>query len=119
MRNYLKQNGAMLAKGWLLGAQFDALFRDGLYFEIAKNAIDYALRIRDAFVKKGVELYPESPTNQQFFLLTPEMAESLGRKHIYEYEETLPDGRLLIRFCTGWYTRRQDVEELVRDIEAL
>ena len=118
-RNYIKQNGAMLAKGWLLGAQFDALFRDGLYFEIGKSAIDYALQIRDAFLQKGFEPYPQSPTNQQFFLLPAAVAETLGKKHIYEFEGTVPDGRLICRFCTGWHTKKEDVEALVQDVCAL
>ena len=118
-RNHIKQNGAMLAKGWLLGVQFDALFRDGLYFEITKNAIDYAIAIKNAFVKKGIETWLDSPTNQQFFYLPAGMAKKLGEKHIYEYEETLPDGRLLCRFCTGWHTKKQNVETLLQDIENL
>jgi threonine aldolase len=118
-RNYIKQNGAMLAKGWLLGAQFDALFRDGLYFEIGKSAIDYALAIREAFLRKGFEPFPESPTNQQFFLLPADAAEKLGKKHIYEFEGTVPDGRHICRFCTGWHTQQEDVDELLRDIETL
>ena len=118
-RNHLKLNGAMLAKGWLLGLQFEALFKDDLYFKLGAGAIDAALAIRDAFRKKGVDTWLNSPTNQQFFFLPPEMAEKISKKHIGEYEETLPDGRQLIRFCTSWSTRQEDVDTLLKDIDAL
>ena len=63
-RSYIKQNGAMLAKGWILGLQFYTLFKDGLYFKITKEADKYALRIKDAFAEKGIPAYIEAlPTN--------------------------------------------------------
>ena len=66
--NHVKRHGALMAKGRLLGVQFDALFTDGLYFEISKNAIDMAEKMKDIFKEKGYRFYMESPTNQQFFL---------------------------------------------------
>ena len=118
-RSYMKQNGAMLAKGFLLGLQFAVLFEDGLYFDITRKAVVQAMRIREAFEKKGLPLYVESFTNQQFVILTQEQMDALAKKHIFEYQEAMPDGCHCLRFCTGWSTRDADVEELLQDIAAL
>ena len=118
-RSYMKQHGAMLAKGFLLGLQFAVLFEDGLYFAITRKAVAQAMRIREAFEKKGLPLYVESFTNQQFVILTQGQMDTLAKKHIFEYQEAMPDGCHCLRFCTGWSTREEDVEELLKDIAAL
>ena len=71
--NLVKKHGALLAKGRLLGVQFDTLFTDDLYFKISKNAIDRAEELKDIFRKKGYKFYIDSPTNQQFVILENEM----------------------------------------------
>ena len=109
----------MLAKGFLLGLQFTVLFEEGLYFDINRKAVAQAMRIREAFEKKGLPLYVESFTNQQFVILTRGEMDTLAKKHIFEYQEAMPDGRHCLRFCTGWSTREEDVEELLKDIAAL
>lgn len=118
-RSYMKQNGALLAKGWLLGLQFYTLFKDGLYFDITKHADKEAMRIRDAFRKKGIPFYIESNTNQQFVILTNEQMAKIGEKHIFEYESKLDDAHHVVRFCTSWSTKTEDVDVLLTDIEAL
>lgn len=118
-RSYIKQNGAMLAKGWILGLQFYTLFRDGLYFRITKEADALALRIKEAFAAKGIPAQLESFTNQQFVIVTQEQMEKLGEKHVYEYQNPLEDGRHCVRFCTSWSTRAEDVDVLIEDIRAL
>jgi len=118
-RSSIKQNGGMLAKGWLLGLQFFTLFEDGLYFDITKHAIVQAMRIREAFVAAGVELYEDSPTNQQFVVLDEEQMRVLGEKYIYEYEASLGKGKHAVRFCTSWSTSDEDVDALVADIAKL
>ena len=100
----VKQHGALLAKGRLLGLQFDTLFTDGLYFKIAGNAIDLAMKLKALFVGKGYELFLDSPTNQQFILLTEAAAAALEGKVAYEVWERLPDGRAVTRFATSWAT---------------
>jgi threonine aldolase len=107
----------MLAKGWILGLQFYTLFKDGLYFEITKEADKYALRIKDAFAAKGIPAYIESLTNQQFVVVTEEQMNRLGEKHVYEYQQQLEDGRHCIRFCTSWSTKAEDVDTLIADLE--
>ena len=109
-----KQHGAMLAKGRITGIQFDVLFTDGLYEKIGAHAVRLARRIREALLKKGYELYIDSPTNQIFPIVTKEKAKALEEQVQYSFMEELDDGRLVIRFCTSWATRPEDVEELVR-----
>lgn len=116
-RAYMKQNGALLAKGWTLGLQFLTLFKDGLYFDITRQADEAAMRIKAAFEAKGIPLYFESSTNQQFVILTNEQMEEIGAKHIYEYEEKLDEKRHVVRFCTSWATKKADVDVLVADIQ--
>lgn len=115
-RSYIKMNGGMLAKGWTLGLQFLTLFKDGLYFEITKHACETAARIADAFKSKGFKMYFESPTNQQFVVVNTEQMNKIGEKHIYEYDTKIDDDTHVIRFCTSWSTRDEDVETLIEDI---
>lgn len=77
----MKQFGAVLAKGWILGLQFYTLLHDGTYFAITKRADEYAMQIRDAFRQKGIEELVVSPTNQQFVILSQEQARKLGDKN--------------------------------------
>ena len=75
--NAIKKRGALLAKGRLLGVQFDALFTDGLYFEIGRHAIDMAERLKGLLAAHGLPFFLDSPTNQQFVILTDRLAEAL------------------------------------------
>jgi len=118
-RSYIKQNGGMLAKGWLLGLQFATLFENGLYFDITRQAVKDAMRIRSAFLEKGIPLLMESPTNQQFVILDEAQTEKLGRAHITEYISAAGEGKHCVRFCTSWSSRPEDVDALIRDIAAL
>ena len=108
----IKQHGALLAKGRLLGIQFDVLFTDNLYFQISRNAIDKAMQIKDLFAKKGVPMFIDSPTNQQFPILTKEQMAALEGKVLYEVWEPLPDGRFVTRFATSWCTTQAQIDEL-------
>ena len=107
-----KQQGALLAKGRLLGMQFDALFTDGLYWSISRHAIDMAMELKAAFREKGYPLYLDSPTNQQFVVLTDQQMARLGRDVAFSFWEKLPDGRTVVRFATSWATRPEDVSAL-------
>lgn len=113
-RYYIKQGGGMLAKGRLLGIQFDALLRDGIYFEIARKADLLAMRIRDAFKAAGCEFLIDSPTNQQFPIITEEMGEKLTAAGIgFELWQKMGDGKIAVRFCTSWATRDEQVDALI------
>ena len=108
----LKQQGALLAKGRLVGTQFDVLFTDGLYWSISRHAIDMAMALKAVFQEKGYPLYIDSPTNQQFVALTDEQMERLGKDVAFSFWEKLPDGRTVVRFATSWATRPEDIEAL-------
>ena len=111
----VKQHGALLAKGRLLGIQFDTLMQDGLYFKLAAHAVEQAMRLREAFVAKGYQVYSDSPTNQQFVLLDKETIERL--KHDFVFEEWYPVGNLMnCRFVTSWATLPSDVDALINAI---
>ena len=109
----VKQQGAMLAKGRLLGVQFDALFTEGLYFEIGLHAISLAMKLKAAFREKGYPLFADSPTNQQFPILTAEQLARLRQHAAFETWAPLPDGRTAVRFVTSWATREEDVDALI------
>lgn len=108
----VKQHGAMLAKGRLLGIQFDTLFTDNLYFEISKKAIEQAEKIKDTLKEKNYEFAWESPTNQQFVILDNEKMNSLKEKVSFAFWEKLDESRTVVRFCTSWSTTDEDVEYL-------
>ncbi len=108
----IKQHGALLAKGRLLGIQFDTLFTDGLYFRISRHAIDLAQELKSIFHKAGIEFYIDSPTNQQFVILTPDQIESLRKEVLFEIWDQLPDGRSVVRFVTSWATTKEQLSRL-------
>lgn len=118
-RYNIKQRGGMLAKGRLLGIQFETLFEDGLYMEIAGEAIGYAMSIKNAFEAKGYKFLIDSPTNQQFPILTDSEIEKFSEKYSFQYWQKVDDKRSAVRFCTSWATRKEQVEELLKDIEQL
>ena len=109
----IKQNGALLAKGWMLGVQFDELFTDGLYLKCGKNAIDCAERLKAGLVSKGYHMYLDSPTNQQFIVIETAKIEELGKQVAYGFMETYDAEHTVIRFATSWATRMEDVEKLI------
>lgn len=109
----IKQRGALLAKGRVLGIQFDTLFTDGLYFKISRHAIEMAMKMKRGFLEKGYELYLDSMTNQQFVVLEPEKIKELSEKVTFGFWENLKDGRTVVRFATSWATREEDVDALL------
>ena len=118
-KSHMKQNGAVLAKGWCLGLQFDALLKDDLYFDITRQADDYAMRIRDAFREKEIKEYIVSSTNQQFVVLDDDMAAGLSKEYVFEQEGRIDEWHILARFCTAWSTTKEETDALVESIENL
>ena len=118
-RYLIKQSGGMLAKGRLLGIQFDVLFTDDLYFRISDHADRLAMRLKEAFVKKGYALRYDSYPNQQVPILPDEHLEKLKGKYSFGFWERMDDSHCAVRFCTSWATKEEAVEELIRDIEVL
>lgn len=107
-----KQHGALLAKGRLLGIQFDTLFTDGLYFEISKNAIEKSELMREIFKEKGYSFYMETSTNQQFILLENSQMEALKEKVAFSFWERTDENHSVVRFATSWATTDEDIENL-------
>ncbi len=119
-RYFIKQKGGMLAKGRLLGIQFEELFRDDLYMEVSAHADTMAMKLRRAFEEKGIPFAYESVTNQQFPILTYEMAMTLAEKYSFTMNEAeLKKGPAKVRFCTSWATKEENVDELIADIQKL
>ena len=111
-RSQTKQHGAMLAKGRLTGVQFEALFEDGLYFEISKNAIDRAEELKELFLSHGYEFFLDSPTNQQFIILTNEQMATIGEKCRFGFWERIDENRCVVRFATSFATTKDEIEAL-------
>lgn len=118
-RYFIKQNGGMLAKGRLLGIQFLALFKDDLYFTISKQADEKAMKLKKAFLEKGISLHIDSVTNQQFPILTVDMASRLKEKYSFSFWEKVDDNRSVYRFCTSWATTDNHLDQLLSDIQNL
>ena len=111
-----KQHGAMTAKGRLLGVQFEALFTDGLYFEISKNAIDRAEELKALFKTRGYEFFIDSPTNQQFIILTDEQMRKIGERCRFCFWERIDSERCAVRFATSFATTKEDIAALAQII---
>lgn len=117
-RYIIKQHGGMLSKGRLLGMQFDELFSDGSYYEVGRNEVRLAQKIADAFKKKGIELYYDSPTNQIFPVLSDEQIMKLSETYSFSVQGKTPGGTVT-RFCTSWATTDAVADKLIKDIEEL
>ncbi len=109
----IKQHGALLAKGRITAIQFDSLFTDNLYFDIGKNAIDAADRIRTALTDRGYNLTLHSPTNQIFITFEKEHARKLSEQVEMGFIENLDSDHTVMRIATSWATRKEDVDALI------
>lgn len=108
----VKQNGALLAKGRLLGVQFDTLFTDDLYYEISKHAIKMAEDLKRLFREKGYRFYLDSPTNQQFIILEDSQMQKLQQEVAFSFWEKYDESHTVVRFATSWATTEEDIERL-------
>lgn len=113
----IKQHGALLAKGRLLGIQFETLFENGLYAGIGKHAIRMAMKLKRAFVAKGYRLYVDSSTNQQFFVLPNADLDRLQQVATFEVWGIRGETETPVRFVTDWGTREEDVDALIAALE--
>lgn len=118
-RYHIKQRGGMLAKGRLLGIQFETLFTDGLYLSISRHAVEMARRIKAAFAAKGYPFLCDSPTNQQFPILPNTALDKLREKYAFSIWAKIDEETTAVRFCTSWATKEADVEALCKTIAVL
>lgn len=115
-RYLMKQKGGLLAKGYLLGIQFEVLFEDGAYYRIAEQAVEYSQEIKEAFIAKGYQLLLESPTNQQFIILPKSEADKYINDFGFLLWEELEGDYVAIRLVTCWSTTREQVDTLLAAI---
>ena len=117
-RYMMKRQGAMLAKGRLLGIQFETLFENGLYYEIAAHALSLADRLREAFRKAGFPFLVESPSNQLFPVVPDSLLPVMKEKYAVTYQQRVDENHSAIRLCTSWATKQADVDAFCADLAA-
>ena len=108
----VKKRGALLAKGRLLGIQFDTLFTDGLYWKISRHAIEMAGKLKEIIRSKGWEFYMDSPTNQQLILMDEEQMSELGKTVLFDRWGVYDENRTIVRLATSWSTTEEDLKIL-------
>ena len=118
-RYQMKQKGAMLAKGFLIGIQYEALFKDNLYFELAAHANRMAQRLKDGMLDMGVKFLVDSPTNQQFPILDHRIIQQLEQKFLFHTEKVIDEAHTCIRLVTSWATKESYVEDFLKDLLTL
>ena len=109
----VKQQGALLAKGRLLGLQFDVLFTDGLYEKISRNAITTANALKKGLAAKGYQFFMDSPTNQLFIVFPNEQLAALEGKAKFGFWEKYDDAHTVMRIATSWATKMEEIEQLL------
>ena len=109
-----KQHGAVIAKGALIGLQFEALFTDNLYFKLSEHAIKMAMRMKKIFQQKGYRFYVDSPTNQQFIVLPDAEVERLSQHMQFTHFGQADKHHTICRFVTSWATTEEEIDELER-----
>ncbi|AWK49681.1 threonine aldolase [Clostridium beijerinckii] len=118
-RYFIKQKGGLLAKGRLLGIQFEELFKDDLYFEIARHANKMAILLKNALKEKGYEFLTNSSSNQQFPILPNDMIEKLSEKYSFNIERVIDNNNTAIRLVTSWATNEANVLEFIEDLKSM
>lgn len=109
----VKTHGGLLAKGYILGAEFDEFFTDDLYFKLSKNAIEMAEKLKEGLKNKGYKFYFDSPTNLQFIILENEKVKELENYVKFSFKEKYDDKHTVIRLVTDWSTKKEDIEKLL------
>ena len=118
-RYVIKQHGGMLAKGRLLGIQFDCLFTDELFFKAGAHANHMAMLLKKGLADCGVKFMADSVTNQQFPIFTNEEITMLSKEFLFEYSDKIDENRMAIRFCTSWATKKENVERLIETVKKM
>ena len=103
----------MLAKGWLLGLQFEQLFQDNLYFDLGRHGTELAMKFKQAVSKAGYSFLLDSPTNQQFVIFPNELLEKIAVDFTYEVQEKVSATHTAVRFCFSWATKEENVDKLI------
>ncbi len=118
-RYHLKQRGSMLAKGWVMGVEFEALFTDGLYFDLAGNANRRAEELRQVFRSHGIPFLMETTTNQLFPILDNEVVKKIEKEYTVTFWERYDDTSSVIRFVCSFATKKEDIERFRKSFDAI
>ena len=111
-RYMIKQRGGMLAKGWLLGLQFDTLLKDDLYFEVSRHANKMAQQLRETLQSLQIPFLVDSPSNQVFPILPDSVLQQLDSNFTYNMMDRVDESHCCVRFCTSWATKQADMDAL-------
>ena len=114
----IKQHGALTAKGWLLGVQFQTLLEDGLYFELGRHANEMMDPIREAFKSSGYSFDADSPTNQLFPILPDDLVKKIQSKYKITIWRKVDKTHTGIRLVTSWATKKEDIDTFLEDLKA-
>jgi threonine aldolase len=115
----IKQKGGLQAKGWLLAAQFKALFKDDLYFKLGKHLNDMAMHLAAFFTQQGFEFLAPVESNQVFVVLPDDLAKKLLEHYVLSSMPAPEAGKTCVRLCTSWSTSEQDVEKFISVFKSL
>ena len=118
-RYLIKQHGGMLAKGRLLGIQFETLFEDGLYWQISDHALRMADTLRTSLMNAGLPMQVQSPTNQLFPIVPDTLLAKIREKYAVTYMNRVDECSSCIRLCTSWATREEDVRAFCADLKEM
>lgn len=115
----MKQRGGILAKGFVLGVQFEELFRDNLYVRLGKQSIERMKPLKEAFARAGIPLLADAPTNQIFPVFPNRLAEEINKRYLTTFQCRPDEEHTCLRFCTSWATSAEAVEDFVKDFEEI
>lgn len=113
----MKQRGAILAKGWMIGVQFEELFQDNLYLELGKRSVALAQRLKQGFIDCKIPFLCDSPTNQLFPIFPNEFAKKINENYVITFQCKPDENHTCLRFCTSWATNEQAVEDFIKDLK--
>ena len=113
----MKQRGAILAKGWMIGVQFEELFQDNLYLELGKRSVALAQRLKEGFIDCKIPFLCDSPTNQLFPIFPNEFAKKINENYVTTFQCKPDENHTCLRFCTSWATNEQAVEDFIKDLK--
>lgn len=117
-RFLIKQRGAMMAKGFILGIQFEVLFQDDLYYELGRHSNRMAEKIADTLSRCGYRFFAQTCTNQLFPILPNQLIQELSKNFIFSVQERVDEENSAVRFVTSWATTEENVEELCDFLES-
>lgn len=113
----MKQRGAILAKGWMIGVQFEELFQDNLYLELGKRSVALAQRLKQGFIDCKIPFLCDSPTNQLFPIFPNEFAKKINENYVTTFQCKPDENHTCLRLCTSWATNEQAVEDFIKDLK--